>query len=318
MSRPPLLAIVGPTATGKSDLALALARKIHGEILSADSMQIYRYMDIGTAKPPKKIREAIPHNFIDILDPDETYSAGEFARQAHRLIREKTRQGIPLILVGGTGLYIKALEKGLVTLPPISREVEATLWETYVNEGLPPLYERLRQVDPVTASIVHPHDRFRILRALGIFETTGTPLSLLQTRHGFRKIAISLWKVGLIYPREFLYKRIETRVDDMIKNGWIEEVETLLEKGYRETLKPMQAIGYKQLVRLIQGKMTRKEAVEEIKKETRHLAKRQITWFRKEPPKFWMTLKGNQVDEMAENLLTLCMEGKETWKPEKV
>ena len=220
---PPIIAIIGPTATGKSDLALALAKQLGAEILSADSMQIYRFMDIGTAKPSKETRNEIIHHFIDILNPDETYSAGRFARESHDLIRQKQAGGIPLVIVGGTGLYIKALEKGLVDLPLIPESVQLMLWEEYTNMGLESLYRRLMDVDPLTARAIHPHDRFRILRALGIYETAGKPLSSFRQKHGFKKTPVKLFKVGLTYPREILYKRIEKRVDGMIQNGWLEE-----------------------------------------------------------------------------------------------
>ncbi len=302
-SLPLLPAIVGPTATGKSDLAIAMARRIGGEIISADSMQVYRYMDIGTAKPSREIRAKIPHHFIDILDPDEIYSAGEFARQAHRFIYEKRKKGIPLIVVGGTGLYIKALEKGLAECPAIPESIQRRLWETYLNEGLSHLYTTLKKVDPATAAGIHPNDRFRILRALGVFETTGIPLSSLQARHGFRNTAFQLWKIGLTYPRDQLYQRINTRVDRMMAAGWLPEVERLLERGYDASLKPMQAIGYRQLVRVIQGNFRLGEAIEEIKRETRHLAKRQITWFRKEAPQQWLCVGAEKIDIVAETLL---------------
>jgi len=297
-----LPAIVGPTAAGKSDLAIALAKKIGGEILSADSMQVYRYMDIGTAKPSREIRTAIPHHFIDILDPDEVYSAGEFARQAHPLIREKMENGIPLIVVGGTGLYIKALEKGLAECPPISKDIQKKLWDLYLNEGLPHLYGTLQRVDPATAAGVHPHDRFRILRALGVFETTGIPLSSFRARHGFKGAVVRLWKIGMTYPRDILYRRIDDRVDRMMASGWLLEVESLLEMGYDASLKPMQAIGYRQLVQVVRGNLRREEAVGEIKRETRHLAKRQMTWFRKESPRQWICMEGEKIDTVAEIL----------------
>ncbi len=303
-----LLAIVGPTATGKSDLALAVARRIQAEIISADSMQIYRHMDIGTAKPPKEVRDEIAHHFIDIIDPDQPFSAGEFARQAHHLIREKTRMGQPLIVVGGTGLYIKALEKGLVRLPPIPPDIQKRLWESYVNEGLPALYEKLQKADPATASAIHPHDRFRILRALGILETTGTGISKYRAQHGFKETPIPLIKIGLAFSRDTLYERIDKRVHRMIDNGWLEEVKSLLEMGYDETLKPMQAIGYKQLTRVIRGTEKLSEAIETIKKETRHLAKRQITWFKKESPHTWLSMEGKSLDQAVESLLTFLRE----------
>jgi len=313
----PIPAIVGPTATGKSDLALILAKQLGAEILSADSMQIYRFMDIGTAKPSKEIRATVPHHFIDILNPDETYSAGRFAREAHDLVRQKQAEGIPLVIVGGTGLYIKALEKGLVDLPPIPESVQLMLWEEYINTGLESLYRRLMDVDPLTARAIHPNDRFRILRALGIFETTGKPLSSFREKHGFRETPVKLFKIGLTYPREIMYKRIEERVDRMIRDGWLEEVEKLLEMGYDETLKPLQAIGYKQLIQVVKGKMDLKAAIDEIKKETRHLAKRQITWFKKEAPHIWMKPEKTPLEELAKNILTLIPQGEDPWTQKK-
>jgi len=259
------------------------------------------------------VRETIPHHFIDILNPDETYSAGRFAREAQDLLARKQADGTPIVIVGGTGLYIKALEKGLVALPAIPQSIQERLWEEYVNEGLETLYQRLLNVDPFTAQAIHPHDRTRILRALGIFETTGKPLSLFQKGHGFKGTPVNLFKVGLTYPREILYKRIEKRVDRMIEAGWLDEVEMLLGMGYDETLKPMQAIGYKQLVQVLRGRSTLDEAIDEIKKETRHLAKRQITWFKKEAPHLWITPEGDDPRKWAEDLITRMPQGDPSW-----
>ncbi len=298
-----ILFIVGPTATGKSDLAIALAERLKAEIISADSMQVYRYMDIGTAKPSRKMRNLIPHHFIDILNPDELFSAGDFARLGRRLIDEKKNQNIPLIVVGGTGLYIKALDKGLVNLPAIPEGIKISLWETYMDRGLPFLYENLQKIDPTLAVNIHPNDRFRILRALGIYKTTGKPLSSFQQQHRFKGSSLQALKIGLTHPREILYNRIEKRVDWMIKNGWIEEVKTLLAQGYHETLKPMQAIGYRQLTEVIRGKRRLASAVEEIKKETRHLAKRQITWFKKEAPDLWINPDSKSLSSEVDSIL---------------
>jgi tRNA dimethylallyltransferase len=314
----PLMAIIGPTATGKSDLALALAEISGAEIVSADSMQIYRFMDIGTAKPSGEIRMTIPHHFIDILTPDKTYSAGLFSRQAHALITRKRENNVPLIIVGGTGLYIKALEKGLVELPPIPEEIQVKLWEEFINIGGRALYERLQNIDPAIAGDIHPNDRFRILRALGVFETTGVPLSAFREKHGFKNTSFRLFKIGLTYPREILYKRIEERVERMILNGWLDEVKELLKMGYDETLKPMQAIGYKQLIKVLKGRLDLESATNEIKKETRHLAKRQITWFKKEAPHLWINPEESGPHKVADKLLTRIRQGEITWTRKKV
>ena len=311
------IAITGPTATGKSDLALALAEELGAEIVSADSMQVYRFMNIGTAKPPKNVLAAIPHHFIDILNPDETFSAGQFARQARVLIRQKQASGVPIVVAGGTGLYIKALEKGLVALPPIPDDIQTRLWEDYLNAGLPALHERLRQVDPVLAAALHVNDRFRILRALGIYETTGTPLSALQEKHGFRDTTIPLLKVGLTCPRDILYKRIEERVDRMMAAGWLREVQDLLARGYDETLKPMQAIGYRQLTAVLRGELELADAIAEIKKETRRLAKRQMTWFKKEAPDISLPLSGHALYKQVKKLITLSQKGDDAWKEKR-
>jgi tRNA dimethylallyltransferase len=312
-----IIAVVGPTATGKSDLAVALATLSGAEIVSADSMQIYRFMDIGTAKPAKDILSAIPHHFINILTPRETYSAGQFARQSLSLITKKQNAGVPVIIVGGTGLYIKALEKGLVALPEIPDTIQSKLWEDYLNTGLSALYERLGQVDPALAATLHPKDRFRILRALGIYKTTGTPLSELHKKHGFRETAVPLLKIGLTCPRDILYKRIENRVDQMMAAGWLQEVQGLLDKGFDETLKPMQAIGYRQLAAVLRGKMDLRDAIMEIKKETRRLAKRQITWFRKESPDHWLEITDCNLYDRARELLTLSRREDESWKAKR-
>ena len=312
-----IITITGPTATGKSDLALALAEELGAEIVSADSMQVYRFMDIGTAKPPRDVLAAIPHHFIDILNPDETFSAGQFAREARDLIRKKRISGVPLVVAGGTGLYIEALEKGLVALPPVPDDIQTRLWEDYLNAGLPVLHERLRQVDPALAAVLHVNDRFRILRALGIYETTGTPLSALQEKHGFRDTTLSLLKVGLTCPRDILYKRIEERVDRMMAGGWLQEVRDLLAKGYDETLRPMQAIGYRQLTAVLRDKRGLADAVAEIKKETRRLAKRQMTWFKKEAPEVLLPLTGFNLYKQVREIITLSQRGDDAWKEKK-
>jgi len=285
----PILAIVGPTATGKSALALALAESLRGEIVNADALQVYRGFDIGTAKPSAADRERVPHHLIDILDPSEVYSAGEFARRAREAIADIQGRGKLPIVVGGSGLYLRALLFGISPIPPGDPEVQELLRERLAAEGLGKLRADLAGIDPRTEARLAPGDTQRVLRALEVALVTGRPLSSWIAEQPFGTQAIAAVRVGLTLPRALLYDRIAGRVAWMLEAGWLAEVEGLLRLGLSPRLPAFQAIGYRQLVRHLEGDGSLEQAIAGIVQETRRFAKRQETWFRKEPDVTWFS-----------------------------
>jgi tRNA dimethylallyltransferase len=266
--------ILGQTAVGKTKLAIEIAKKINGEIISADSMQVYRGMDIGTAKPTKEEQQGIPHHLIDIKNPDEEWTVSDFIDQTNNLISKPPQK----IIVGGTGLYLWSLVNGY-SFP--SAEANPEIRERLSKEPLNKLYAKLQKVDPKAAENIHPNNKKRIIRALEVFELTGKPFSTLQKKQetGNRKLATGI--IGLNLPREELYKRIEERVDQMINKGLIDEVKGLIEKGYSKDLTSFQALGYKEVCEYLDGKWDKAKMIDELKKRTRHFARRQMTWFRR-------------------------------------
>jgi tRNA dimethylallyltransferase len=279
---PKVLFIIGPTAVGKSDLAIKLAKELNGEIISADSMQIYKHMDIGTAKPTKEELKSVPHHLIDIKDPSEYWSVTDFVEQTTRLIRSISKKNKLPIVVGGTGMYLFALLEGY-SFPEIKKD--AALREALEEERLPVLYEQLEEVDPAAAARIHPNDKKRIVRALEIFELTGKPMSTLASSGAilpFRPVVI-----GLSMEREALNKRIEARIDKMIACGLIDEVKALVKRGCDEKCTSMQAIGYKDVVEHLNGKTTKEEMIAKLKQDTRNFAKRQMTWFKRFKNVIW-------------------------------
>jgi len=285
--RPKVIVVCGPTAVGKTALGIELAAAVGGEIISADSMQVYRGMDIGTAKPTTAERAAVRHHLIDVLDPDESFDAAQFARMGRQVAHElHGRRKVPVI-VGGTGLYIKALLAGIFRSGPGAPEVRRRLRAEAEAQGLAALHARLGACDPETARRIHPNDAVRILRALEVFEAAGRPLSQLQREHRFRDTPFTALKIGLSTEREELYQRIDRRVEAMVAAGLEAEVRSLLEKGYGPELKPMQSIGYSHMAALIDGSVSRQECLRTLKRDTRRFAKRQLTWFRADPQIIW-------------------------------
>lgn len=286
----PLVIILGPTAVGKSELALELAQKFSFEIINADSMQLYRGMDIGSAKPSLKERSLVTHHLIDIKDPDEEFSAAQFKNEARNIIFSLTQEGKWALVVGGTGFYLKALIKGLFPAPSADLKLRRKLREKGEAKGKWYLYQELEKVDPEAASKIHPNDDFRIIRALEVFYLTGKPISQQQKKHQFKHSPFIVLKIGLMRDRKEIYHRIEQRVDKMIKSGLVEEVKQLSKRGYPLTIKPFQSLGYKQILNYLQGDLSLDEAVSLIKRNTKRYAKRQLTWFRKDPEIKWFTL----------------------------
>lgn len=289
MRKPKLLAVVGPTATGKSRLALDLAERLGGEIINADSVQVYRGFDIGTAKLSPEERRKVPHHLIDILAPEGDYSAASFRNQADRIIHRLQEEGKAIFVVGGTGLYLKVLSRGLFHGPGGDPGLRESLRQKAEGEAEGYLHRELEKVDPEAASRLHPHDTFRILRALEVYRHSRKPLSQFQKEHGFRESQYQILKIGLTADRQELYRRIESRVDSMMEKGWLKEVQDLLNQGISPRAKPMQSLGYKRLVSFLAGELDWARAVNLIKQDTRRYAKRQITWFKADPDIHWFS-----------------------------
>ena len=289
MDKIKVLVIVGPTAIGKTQLALELATEMNAEIISADSMQIYKYMDIGTAKPTIDEQKIVKHHMIDILYPDESFSAALFKNRARRAVSSIDGQGKTAILAGGTGLYIKAFTNGLFKGPKADSSLRQTLWGKSTKEGGSHLHRELADVDPVTASSVHPNDSFRIIRALEVYYLTKRPISEQREEHRFKDSPFETLKIGLHSDRQKLYSRIEGRIDKMIANGLVYEVKSLLDLGYTRDMNSMKGLGYKQIIGHLLGASSLYDAALQMKQDTKRYAKRQMTWFRADPEINWHT-----------------------------
>lgn len=297
----PILVILGPTATGKSSLAMKLARLLGGEIVNADALQVYRGLSIGTAKPSPEEMEEIPHHLVDILDPAERFSAGDFARRAREAISDIESRGKKALVVGGSGLYLRSLLEGMSPIPRGDEALRRELDRRTESEGLGKLHEELRGIDPETAGRLAPGDRQRILRALEVAYASGRPLSGWIAEQPFGRDRIPALRIGLTLPRAILYDRISERVHLMIERGWIGEVSAMLELGVEPDVPAFQAIGYRQLVRHLSGEWELDEAVDDIVRATRRYAKRQLTWFRKETDIRW--IPALSVDDTIPSLL---------------
>ena len=276
---PKVVVICGPTGIGKTTFAIKLAKAFQGEIIGADSMQVYRHMDIGTAKPTLDERAKIVHHMVDIVDPDEPFNAEVYAERALEIIRSLREKQILPVVAGGTGLYIKALEFGLFAAPPVDKTLRNRIEKEAQKLGTKALLQRLKQVDPVMADKLHPNDSYRIMRALEVFELTGSPISAMQHKHQFQDKRLHTLKFGLKMDRQQLYQRIDRRVDMMIADGLLDEVRDLLARGYPEGLKSMQSIGYRHMIDYLEGRLEWIRTIETLKRDTRRYAKRQMTWF---------------------------------------
>ncbi|MEE9419439.1 MAG: tRNA (adenosine(37)-N6)-dimethylallyltransferase MiaA, partial [Desulfatiglandaceae bacterium] len=254
-----------------------------------DSMQVYRGMDVGTAKPTLEEQKGIPHHLLDVVDPDEDFSAATFRSMALALVREICSRGKICLVVGGTGLYIKALLGGLFRSPPADPRLRETLRLECDNHGSTRLYERLKLLDPESASRVHPNDKVRIIRSLEIIHLTNRRPSELSREHGFRDRALGALKLCLKINREELYHRINRRSAAMLRAGLVGETESLLSKGYSSQLKPMKSIGYRHIVKYLEGTWSLAEATRNLQRDTRRYAKRQLTWFRADPEFTWIS-----------------------------
>lgn len=278
-NKPKIIVICGPTGIGKTSVGIQLAEKFGGEIISADSMQIYRYMDIGTAKPTVAEQNRIGHHLIDIVDPDEDFDAVRFAKMARQKVVQLHHRGVMPLVVGGTGLYIKALLQGLFQSNPADPEIRERLMKEVAENGSSRLHDRLKQFDSDAAERLHPNDAYRIVRALETIEATGRSISEHHQDHGFTDEPFHALKICLQMDRQKLYDRIDQRVDMMIDAGVLDEVKKLLSMGYSADLKSMQSIGYRHMVDVIAGRLSWDEGVRTLKRDTRRYAKRQFTWF---------------------------------------
>ncbi len=284
-----LIVICGPTGSGKTGFAINLARQFNGEIVGADSVQIYRHMDIGTAKPTPAEQAAAPHHMIDIVDPDRAFDAAAYANMAAGIIRRIIARGRTVFVVGGTGFYIKALIHGLFDQGPSDPAVRRRLKQQAESEGTAVLTRRLQKIDSAAAERIHPNDTYRIIRALEVFEVTGEPLTIFQQRHGFREKRFTPLNIGLSWPRPVLYDRINRRVDMMMSQGFEDEVRQLLAGGYGSDLKSMQSLGYRHLAAVIRGDAELADALVTLKRDHRRYAKRQLTWFGAQTSVHWLS-----------------------------
>lgn len=292
---PRILMVLGPTASGKSDLALRLAEHCGGELVNADSLQVYRGLDIGTAKPTPEMRARVPHHLIDLLPPDAPFTAADFCRHADLAIAGILGRGRWPIVVGGTGLYLRALVHGLVDSPGEELTVRAEMQALAAREGNEAVLARLRAVDPEAAARIHPNNLVRVIRALEVFHQSGRPLSSYWAEHGFAPERYRCLKIGIQVEREVLFSRIEARVDAMLAAGLVDEVRQLLAAGYGPDLKPLRSIGYKEVCAHLAGEISLAEARDLIIRNTRQYAKRQLTWCKQEEPINWVEYPQNFV-----------------------
>ncbi len=311
----PVVVIVGPTAVGKSRVAVEVAKVFETEVLTADSRQVYRGMDVGTDKPPLEERQGIPHRLIDLVDPDESFNAGLYRRQAIDEIERLYRDHRLPLVVGGTGLYIRTLLKGLCDAPPADPIVRAALKREAEDQGHDRLYARLVDVDPVTASRLHPRDESKVIRALEVYQLSGRRMSEFQQEHGFSERPFSALTIGLNRDRDVLYRRIEERIDWQLAHGLTEETKRLLDQGYQRESAAMKGLGYRQMAEHLAGEYDAAEMVRRFKRDTRRFSKRQMTWFRKEPGLQWLTIEESEsvqrtaarvIEQVDRFLTTLC------------
>ena len=296
----PLIILTGPTAVGKTALSIKLASEIGGEVISADSMQVYRKMDIGSAKIIPEEMDGIPHHLIDILEPEEEFNVCLFQKLAQDAMEQIYERGHIPVVVGGTGFYIQAL---LYQIDFTEEETDTAfrdkLWQLGEEKGNHYLHELLRKVDPASAEEIHENNRKRVIRALEFYENSGKPISTHNREQRQKTSAYNSCYFVLTDDRKKLYERIESRVDQMLSKGLVDEVRTLKERGCNASMVSMQGLGYKEILEYLDGRCSLSEAVEKIKKETRHFAKRQLTWFRREKDVIWLDKQAFAYDEDA-------------------
>ncbi len=305
----PLIILTGPTAVGKTKLSIALAKAVNGEIISADSMQVYKHMDIGSAKIKKEEMCGVTHHLIDVLEPDEEFHVVRFQEMAKQAMEEIYAKGKVPILAGGTGFYIQAVVKDIdfskeTEKSPIREELEKLAEE----KGCEYLHEKLQQIDPKSAEKIHANNVKRVIRALEYFELTGKPISAHNEEESLKQSPYNVAYFVLNDIREKLYERIDARVDAMLQEGLVDEVSLLAEKGYTKDMVSMQGLGYKEILSYLDGSCTLDEAVYILKRDTRHFAKRQLTWFKREKDVIWVNKQefAYQEDKILDYILENC------------
>jgi tRNA dimethylallyltransferase len=306
--QPTVLVLMGPTAVGKTTLALHLAQRLGTEIISADAVQFYKGMDIGTAKPTRAQRQCVPHHLIDILTPDQPYSAGAYAQDAGVIVHTLWRSGKLPLVVGGSGLYVRALLMGFFAGPSANWEVRRRLLEQAAQQGSVTLHALLRTYDPEAAARIHPHDLHRIVRALEVYYQQGVPISTLQQQQPKGEPRYRAVVIGLTWKRPELYRRIDERTVQMIEEGLVDETEHLLRQGYSPQLNPLQSLGYKQIIQFLQKEISLPEAVRRIQRDTRHYAKRQLTWMRKVSGLIWMDLTEHSRETVVNSIIEMLQQ----------
>jgi tRNA dimethylallyltransferase len=302
----PLVVLLGPTAVGKSRVAIPVAKAMGTEILTADSRQVYRGMDIGMDKPSPAERDDVPHRLIDLTEPDRPFSVGEYRRLAVQEIERLHREGRVPLVAGGTGLYIRALVRGLWEGPGADWEYRRRLIDEASEKGKDVLHRHLAEVDPELAKRLHPRDQAKVIRALEIHHLLGRSLSDVHRHHGFHEQPYAALLIGLIRPRTSLYRAIDARVDEQLRKGLLEETRRLLKQGYGRDLGSMKGLGYRQMGSYVASECSFEEAVRRLKRDTRRFAKRQMTWFRKEPGIVWLSVEDQEpAEQTAKRVLVL-------------
>jgi tRNA dimethylallyltransferase len=296
-SKTKIVVLCGPTGVGKTAAAIVLANRFSGEIIGADSMQIYREMNIGTAKPTLAEQRQARHHLIDIVDPWEDFDARRYIALARPLIADLVSKARLPLIVGGTGFYIKALIYGLFDTAPVHPDVRERLQKEAAEHGSATLHQRLAACDPEAAGRIHPNDTYRVIRALEVFESSGQTISAWQQEHGFQSRHYDALQIGLGMARQALYERIDRRVDQMIELGLLAEVRRLIKKGCDPELKAMQSLGYRHMIAYLQGQQSWDETVRTLKRDTRRYAKRQLTWFQADQDVIWV--EKDDIDKMA-------------------
>ena len=296
----PIIVIVGPTGVGKTSVSVKIAKSLNSEIINADSRQIYKYMDIGTAKPSPDLLSEVRHHLIDIVCPDEYFSAAEYQERAREIIDSLSRKGMVPVIVGGTGLYVKAVIYGLFKGPKADPDLRKSYAEYAEKFGKEALYNRLKEVDEGATKRIHPMDTVRVMRALEVYDKTGKTISSLQDNFTLDRSPYIPIIIGLYRERKDLYRKIEERADSMIQEGLVHEVESLLKRGYSEELRSMMGIGYGQVISFLRGEYDLEKAISLVKRDTKRYAKRQMTWFNKVENINWV-----EMTDHIENDLTI-------------
>ena len=300
MEKPGIVVVAGPTASGKSAVAVELCRRIGGEVVSADSMQVYRGMDVGTAKATRVEMGGVPHHMLDVADPDVSFSAAMYGEMAERAVKDILSRGLVPVVCGGTGLYIDALTRPMGFARPGDEVIRKRLTEeAEAPGGKERLHERLMRIDPETAGRLSPNDIRRVVRGLEIYELTGKSQTELNRLDAEKEEKYNTFMFALEWPREVLYRRIDLRVDEMIRRGLVEEVRRLLDKGLSAGSTAMQALGYKEIAQYLSGEISLEEAADRVKMGSRHYAKRQISWFKRDKRTVWIPAEGKTAGEIA-------------------